>query len=56
MFITVSLFGEYRKYARENEFRMELPEGGGGEVGHPGDAVALGACGWEAGDARSGIA
>ncbi|MEJ2744342.1 MAG: MoaD/ThiS family protein [bacterium] len=28
MTITVSLFGEYRNYARENEFRMDLPEGG----------------------------
>jgi molybdopterin converting factor small subunit len=28
MTITVSLFGEYRKYARENEFKMELPDGG----------------------------
>lgn len=28
MTITVSLFGEYRKYARESEFKVELPEGG----------------------------
>lgn len=27
MRIKVSLFGEYRKYARESEFAMELPEG-----------------------------
>jgi molybdopterin converting factor small subunit len=26
--ITVSLFGEYRKYAKESEFQMELPERG----------------------------
>ena len=28
MTVTVSLFGEYRKYARESEFAMELPEEG----------------------------
>lgn len=26
MTVTVSLFGEYRKYARESEFQMELAE------------------------------
>ncbi|MCX6339264.1 MAG: MoaD/ThiS family protein [Candidatus Aureabacteria bacterium] len=28
MIITVSLFGEYRKYAREAEFEIEIPEQG----------------------------
>ncbi|MCX6355690.1 MAG: MoaD/ThiS family protein [Candidatus Aureabacteria bacterium] len=27
MTVSVSLFGEYRKYAPEMEFRMDLPEG-----------------------------
>jgi molybdopterin converting factor small subunit len=27
MKVTVSLFGEYRKYAPEREFALELPEG-----------------------------